>query len=404
MPGITTFTHPVSDSGATDVAQATPLERLPRELDSLSTVAEVANRTHDLRLIMQAALEQIAAILGISRGLAYRLANRAEAPDEQCLSLVAWLGFSETFLRQFSMMPLHGSLTAQAALAGQPLVWRVTDYPNARLRQEYAAEGIHLGVTVPLLVQGQIVGAFGLGLEETRTFSPAELQFLHVVAQQTSTAVEMSRLREAADQSMIAGEASHLARALHDSVTQHLYDLTLYAETITRLLDTHETAQAADYVQSMHAAALEALHEMRLLASELHPPELTKVGLAAALQARLIALTGWGGVTGDFVVNEGELAALLPLVVQQELYQIAQEALYNALKHAHARRIELSLSFGHGRVALAVRDDGVGFDAGSFNHAEGLGLRTMRERARRIGGTLRIDSTPGEGTQVHVSA
>jgi signal transduction histidine kinase len=404
MPGITTTsTNLVSENGAIGLIHAEPVAKIARELDSLSVVAEVINRTHDLRLIMQTALDQVTGILGIAHGLAYRLTNRAEVPEEQCLSLVAWRGYSDLFLRQFSMMPLYGSFAAQAASTGQPLVWRVADYPNPRLRQAYVAEDIQLGMTIPLMAHGQLVGTFSLGVGEVRAFSSADLQFLKLIGEQTSTAIEMSRLSEAADQAIIAGEASHLARTLHDSVTQHLYDMTLYAETIARLLDNDETTQAANYVQSMHAAALEALHEMHLLVSELHPPELTKVGLAAALQARLIALTGWGGVAGEFVVHGGEMATLLPLIVQQELYLVAQEALHNALKHAHARRIELTLSFAPDQVALDVRDDGVGFDAEAYRGSDGSGLHSMRERIRRIGGTLHIDSAPGQGTHVHVT-
>lgn len=404
MPGTTTtFTSLVSDNRAMGLAHAEPVAKLARALESLNVVAEMANRTHDLRLIMQTALDQVTGILGISHGLAYRLTNTAEMPEEQCLTLVAWRGYSETFLRQFSMMPLRGSFAAQAASTGQPLLWPVADYPNLRLRQAYVAEDIQLGMTIPLMAHGQLVGTFSLGVGEMRAFSPFELQFLKLIGEQTSTAIEMARLREAADQATMAGEASHLARTLHDSVTQHLYDMTLYAETIARLLDNDETTLAANYVQSTHASALEALHEMHLLASELHPPELTKVGLAAALQARLIALTGWGGVTGEFVVHGGEMAALLSLIVQQELYLVAQEALHNALKHGHARRIELALSFAPAQVALDVRDDGVGFDTDAYHGADGSGLHSMRERIRRIGGTLHIDSAPGRGTHVHVT-
>lgn len=405
MPGTTTaYTDVISNHRVMPLAQSAQTETKPSpELVALNTVAEMANRTHDLRTILQTALDQVSAILGIAHGLAYRLTNRSEAPEEQCLALVAWRGVSDTFLRQFSMLPLHGSIAAQAALTGQPLVWQVSDFRNVRLRQEYLAEGIDLGITVPLMIHDQLVGAMSLGLGAARPFSAAELLFLTIIGQQTSTAIEMARLREAADQATTTSEPNHLARGLHDSVTQHLYDMTLYAETVARLLDSGDATRAADYAQSMHAAALEALHEMHLLASELHPPELTKVGLAAALQAHLIALAGWSGVRGEFVVNGGEMATLLPLSVQQELYQITLEALHNALKHAQARRIEVTLSFTKRLVTLDVRDDGVGFEPDAYHNAGGFGLRTLRERAQRIGGSLRFESAPGRGTLVHVT-
>ncbi|QLQ05109.1 MAG: GAF domain-containing protein [Anaerolineae bacterium] len=356
----------------------------------------------DLHLILHMALEQIAGLLGISCGMVYRLTNPSEVVDEQCLSLVAWRGFSESFLRQFSLMPLRGSQAAprhwgRSRCCG---AWPITP---TRLQQAYVAEGIHLGITVPLMVQGELVGALSLGVGEVRTFSATDLLFLTVIGQQLSTAIEVARLREAVDHIVVTTEASQLTLALRDSITQHLHDITLYAETIARLLDNQETAQAADYVQSMHASTLEALHGMQLLSSELQPLMLTKVGLAAALQARLNALTEWSGMTGDFTVSGDDRAALLPLSLQQKLYQIAQEVLQNTLTHAHARRIALALNFTPGWVVLDVRDDGIGFEPNAHFHADGYGLRAIREHVHQIGGTLHIEGTAGHGTHVCVS-
>jgi len=88
-----------------------------------------------------------------------------------------------------------------------------------------------------------------------------------------------------------------------------------------------------------------------------------------------------------------------PLEVKEALYRIAQEALHNTVKHAQAECVELRLEQDAGELLLEVRDDGEGFDAaGTFpGH---LGLKSMRERIARLGGTLRIESAPGEGTRI----
>lgn len=374
-----------------------------RELTALHAVAEALNGTGDLRGIMQTALEQVDNLLDISHGMAYRLVDSSREPDEPHLSLVAWRGVSASFLSQVSMLPLHGSLVAQAASTGQPLVWLVTEYPNARLRQLYLTEGIRRGITIPLLVQGRLVGALNLGTTREQAFSAAEQLLLSMFGQQASAAMTIVRLREAARQIASPAEPSRLARFLRDSVIQHLYSMTLYAETIARLLDSNDTVKAANYVQSLHATTLETLHELRLLFSELHPPELAQIGLVSALQARLRALTEWSGTEGDFSVEGGELVGLVPITVQKELYGIAQEALSNAIRHAHAHRIEMTLHFANGSTGLDVRDDGIGFEPDDSGHPTGFGLRTMRERAQRIGGTLDVTSAPGQGTQIHVT-
>jgi signal transduction histidine kinase len=126
---------------------------------------------------------------------------------------------------------------------------------------------------------------------------------------------------------------------------------------------------------------------------------LEKGGLAVALQVRLDAVERRGGIHAELVV-EGQ-DRLLP-AVQAELHQIAHEALNNALKHAHAREVQVHLSFGDAVTSLRVQDDGVGFELASAWAGGGQGLPGMAERVHKIGGRLKIDSAPGQGTEIVV--
>jgi signal transduction histidine kinase len=137
---------------------------------------------------------------------------------------------------------------------------------------------------------------------------------------------------------------------------------------------------------------------MRLLLFELRPPVLQEHGLAAALRARLQAVETRAGLVAEFDCQAEER---LPPAKEQELYRVAQEALNNVLKHAHAGRVRVHLAVANGRATLEIADDGVGFEP-SMQGAGGLGLRGMRERVERLAGTLRVDSSPGKGTCVHV--
>src|SRR5439155_5701409 len=95
----------------------------------------------------------------------------------------------------------------------------------------------------------------------------------------------------------------------------------------------------------------------------------------------------------------------LPLRVEAELFRVAQEALANVRKHAHAKEVELSLQADPGRVRLSIRDDGRGFNRQPGGAEDGsYGLEGMKERARLLGGTLRVRSRPGRGTTVTISA
>jgi two-component system NarL family sensor kinase len=104
------------------------------------------------------------------------------------------------------------------------------------------------------------------------------------------------------------------------------------------------------------------------------------------------------------LVVEGEVR--LPVIVEEALYRIAQEALNNALKHAQPTSVTVAIRTqgepGDQRVKLEVVDDGRGFDTGAVGEKGGMGLVSMRERAEKLGGTLQIISAPGKGTRVNV--
>jgi signal transduction histidine kinase len=203
----------------------------------------------------------------------------------------------------------------------------------------------------------------------------------------------------AAQEKAVLEERQRLARDLHDSVTQALYGVTLHAEAASRLLATGDVKTTADYLHVLQDTAQEALDEMRLLIFELRPPILEQDGLVAALQARLGAVEGRAHLETQLLVDGiGEL----PLVVEQALYRIAQEALNNALKHAHARRISVSLRQVQRSLVLEIADDGVGFDLAAASMAGGMGLRGVAERVAQLDGRLVLQSATGKGTQLRV--
>nr|WP_255604240.1 sensor histidine kinase [Oscillochloris sp. ZM17-4] len=209
---------------------------------------------------------------------------------------------------------------------------------------------------------------------------------------------ENERLRQQAAERAILEERNRLARDLHDSVTQSLYSLTLFAEASQRLLSGGSGERAAAYLGRIGETAQQTLKEMRLLVYELRPLALERTGLVGALQQRLEAVEGRAGVAARLRV-EGAIA--LAPAAEEGLYHIAQEALNNALKHAHAQTVEIRLTATDAHLRLTVEDDGQGFNP----HQErggGMGLVSMHERAAGLGATLDIASVPGTGTQVRL--
>jgi PAS domain S-box-containing protein len=206
-------------------------------------------------------------------------------------------------------------------------------------------------------------------------------------------------LAEQARQKTIAAERSRLARELHDSVTQALYSITLYAEATRMAMSAEKQDVAAKNLSDLHRMAREAMVDMRTLIFELHPPVLEEEGLVAALQARLAAVEDRAGLEAE-ICAEGEGG--VPLLIEEELFWIAVEALNNVVKHAKAQSVVVRYRLDEGNVYLEIKDDGVGFDPANARQTGGAGLRGMEERVQRIHGELQITSAPGHGATVKV--
>ena len=150
-------------------------------------------------------------------------------------------------------------------------------------------------------------------------------------------------------------------------------------------------------LKELHELTRGAMAEMRTLLVELRPSSLVEAPLGDLLRQLGEAFTGRARVP---VTLEIEEICPLPPDVQVTLYRIAQEALNNALRHAEATKVAVSIRAEAGHVQLEVIDDGGGFDVGAAAGSGGIGLQSMRERAQSIGGSLEVWSELGEGTCV----
>jgi len=252
---------------------------------------------------------------------------------------------------------------------------------------------------VPLVSRNVALGTLNLYYPAGQEPGEDERVFLKAVADQTAVVVENAGLFAEAHGKAALEERQRLARELHDSVSQALYGIALGSRTARTLLDREaHPDRVAEWLEYVLSLAEAGLTEMRALIFELRPESLETEGLVTALNQQAAALEARHELPVHTTLGE---EPDLPLETKEALYRIAQEALHNTVKHAHASRADLKLESEVGGIALEVSDDGVGFDPeGSFSGH--LGLKSMRERATRLGGTLWVESAPGEGTTIRV--
>jgi len=259
-------------------------------------------------------------------------------------------------------------------------------------------------VAVPMVYRDRPVGVLLSYHLPTDNIGEAELTFHTVIADQAAVAVENSRLLVQAHDKARLEERQHLARELHDSVTQALFSISLISRSAEMMVQREGTRpeQILEKMADLRQLTQGALAEMRALIFELRPGALEEEGLLEAIRKHAAAVQGREMMPIEVTsTSAGELPRLKP-VAEEALYRIAQEALHNVVKHARATRAEVKIGVDDRFITLQVSDDGVGFDPASVP-AGHMGLGTMGQRTAALGGEYSVQSAPpGEGTTVIV--
>ncbi|HBF80035.1 MAG TPA: diguanylate cyclase [Streptomyces sp.] len=230
-------------------------------------------------------------------------------------------------------------------------------------------------------------------------FTEADEELLGILAQHAAIALTNARLYERSRELTIAEERSRLAHELHDAVSQKLFSLRLTAQAATALVD-RDPARAKGELQQVAVLAAEAVDELRAAVVELRPAALDEDGLIATLRNQVRVLDRAHAARVTF---ESSGVRALPSAQEEALLRVAQEALHNALRHAEAAHVSVSLDRQGPATVLRVVDDGSGFDVHTVRR-EGrhLGLVSMRHRAGGVGGRLTVVSEPGKGTTIQM--
>ena len=275
-------------------------------------------------------------------------------------------------------------------------------------REIAAAHGLRACWSTPIFdARQQVLGTFAMYFRTPRRPSDDHQRLIaavtHIAAIAITKSLEDARLRDLSRRLVEVSETERrsINRELHDRIGQNLSTLNLNFDLLRSRLPEGPPGELVARIDDAQKLLELTIMQVRNVMADLHPPALDEFGLLAALCAHAEAFGARAGT--PIVVHGKEFAPRLPRAVEYSLLRIAQEAVANAAKHAHAKRIEVTLASTPERVTLTIADDGAGFDTGR-PRTTSWGLTVMRERAEAAGAVLNIEATPGGGTRVVVAA
>ena len=282
------------------------------------------------------------------------------------------------------------------------------------------SEKIFAELAVPILLGDQVLGI--INAESPQAFTEEDATSLEITADHLAVAIKNASLFEQAQRGAVLEERQRLARDLHDSVTQMLFSATLIGESVVQAFQRNPK-EGERRITRLLELNRSALGEMRGLLKELQPADRRPLGATGEFTVPTVFRVRRDGlvpvleeslqeVDRDGVEVQWDCSSYRRQApdLEEALFRIAQEALYNMVKHARAKKVEVWLASTDRAISLEVVDDGRGFDAHETFHREaagrstegGMGLDSMRERARASGGVFRLESSPGYGTRVRV--
>lgn len=320
-------------------------------------------------------------------------------PDDEGEGFAEFIytGMSDELVERIGPLPRRHGLLAAMLAEHEP--YRTQDIRKDQ-RFEYWPEAhprMSSFLGVPIISRGTVIGSFYLTDKlGAREFTDEDQETIEVLAAHAAIAIENARLYERSRELSVVEERNRLARELHDSVTQTLFSISLQAEAATQL-GAEDPARLKTQLETVRDLSRQAVQEMRSLIFELRPAELESEGFVETLRKHVEVVRRVSHREIGFSVDGYQPQ---PLEVEKEMFRIAQEALNNAIKHSEAERIDVTVS----DACIAVADNGRGFDPDDpLIRTRRLGITSMEERTRELGGELRVESAVGKGTRVVLS-
>lgn len=266
------------------------------------------------------------------------------------------------------------------------------------VRAAIVAEGIHSFVHLPIRVDEQIIGVFNIGFTRPEAITEDTVRLFTALVQRAALSIENMQLFEKTKELAVVEERNRVARDLHDSAKQKAFAALAQLGAVSGILKNNPS-NAWTHLNEAENLVYEVIQELTFLIQEMYPMALKEKGLATTLREYVFEWENRNGVMINLTIQNSRR---MNLEAEQAIYRMIQEALANVARHSQSDQVDVSLVYNAETVTVTVADNGLGFD--SARKTGGMGLRIIEERAKSIGGEACIQSQPGRGTKVVITA
>lgn len=375
--------------------QTAHIERKSRSLEIIYDVAASINTSRNLDDLLTRFLHSLKDVVK-ARAAVVRLMT-----DDNKMRLVASLGFDEDLMKREEVIPSDQCLCGTAYRDGIVLFQKnISQCDKIIGREFFDVKDVHM-IAVPLQYRDKTLGVYNLFVDSEDFAEPDDIEdLLTSIGRHLGMAIDKARTDDEANRFAIMEERNRLAHELHDSLAQTLASLRFQVRVLDEKIRLGEEPSIWHELEKIENNLDEAYTELRELITHFRAP-IDKRGLVPAVE-HLIERFKNKAEIAIFLQKEWNVLSLSPNIEVQAL-RIIQESLNNISKHSQAHAVRVIMrSTVQGDCSILIEDDGIGMEVPPVSDRvseDHLGLSIMDERAKRIGGTFRIESEVGEGTR-----
>jgi len=386
-----------------------------RELASINNLALEINNTLNLNKVLNTALKEIISILDADGGIIYT----SKGNEEKYLPRMH-INISQSIIEEINYITKDHFIAGQIIKNGRPKVVQNLSQHTENVPATALEEGWRSYAGIPIIIDKEIIGAISIVDHELGHFDYLDINILIRIGLIVGMAIKNARLHiglkdiikeQQKKEKQLHSLITHItgleenyrkkaARKIHDEIGQKLTALSF---NLTNLKQNIENKECQLRINDSINLLKDTLKDTNNILKELTPQILYEQGLYKSILWYIEQVK----YRTNLIVNfEGEeLSQKLSDNFRINIYRIFQEILHNITKHANAKKVEIYLKENNDHLSLEVKDDGIGFEPEKIKQKENLknfGIRGMQERINSLGGTLKINSSPGMGTQVNI--